>query len=320
MKSNTQKIRKDLEVYGIVAGIFLFVIFIAIIVQSSVPYNKIALDLGFAQIAWYAVFILTGISLGAYLAYEEFKKVGWNTDILFDALLYAVPLSIVGSRLYYVAFAEDGNYETIADIIGISGGGISGLSIHGAVITALIFVYFFTKRKKISFWLLADILAVGFLIGQISGRWGNFMNAELYGPVIESESYINFLPAFIRNQMFIDGFYRHPTFLYEGLWNLTGLIFLLIARRKRWFKVGDMIGLYLIWYGLGRGAIIEPLRTQGAPGDPLVFFGFYINIWLSLILFMGGGLLIIVLKRVFIKDQPYYVDMLIKEEVEHVQD
>ena len=320
MKSNTQKIRKDLEVYGIVAGIFLFVIFIAIIVQTEVPYNKIALDLGFAQIAWYAVFILTGISLGAYLAYEEFKKVGWNTDILFDALLYAVPLSIVGSRLYYVIFDPTPDYQSIQDIIGISGGGISGLSIHGAVITAFTFVYFFTKKKKISFWLLADILAVGFFIGQISGRWGNFMNAELYGPVIESESYINFLPAFIRNQMFIDGFYRHPTFLYEGLWNLAGLIFLLVARRKRWFKVGDMIGLYLMWYGLGRGAIIEPLRTQGAPGDPLMVFGLYVNIWLSLILFMGGGLLIIVLKRVFIKDQPYYVDMLVKEEVEHVQD
>ena len=89
-------------------------------------------------------------------------------------------------------------------------------------------------------------------------------------------------------------------------------MFLVLVRRELWFKVGDIMGLYLIWYGLGRGAIIEPLRTLGAPGDPLVFLGLYVNIWMSLIIFMGGGIALIIVKRILAKDQPYYIDLLIE--------
>jgi len=304
--------------YGGMFLVFAGMIMLAVLTQKGVPYNSIALDLGFAQVAWYAIFILTGISLGAYQAYQEFKRLGWNPDLLFDALLIAVPLSIVGSRLYYVIFDPNPSYETIGDVIGLTGGGISGLSIHGAVITAFIFVFFWTKKKKLSFWLLADILAIGFFIGQISGRWGNFMNQEAHGPIIASQWIVDILPAFIRNQMYIrEGGvfnYYHPTFLYESMWNFVGLVFLLVARRKRWFKVGDMFGLYLIWYGLGRGAIIEPLRT-----DPLIVFGLRVNIILSLTLFMLGGLAIIIGKRYFIKEQAYYVDMLVDENTINIE-
>src|SRR3989339_860296 len=172
---------------------------------------------------------------------------------------------------------------------------------------------FFTRKKKLEFWVLADILAVGFLIGQIIGRWGNFMNAEAYGPAIESSFMLNILPTFIKEQMTISGIVHHPTFLYEGLWNFAGLVFLLIARRKRWFKVGDMMGLYLIWYGLGRGAIIEPLRTGGDPGDALRMFGLPTNVILSLTLFMLGGLALIIVKHYVIKDQKYYKDILVEQ-------
>ena len=137
------------------------------------------------------------------------------------------------------------------------------------------------------------------------------MNREAYGPAIESEFILNILPTFIKDQMTISGITHHPTFLYEGLWNLVGLIFLLVARRKRWFKVGDVLGLYLIWYGLGRGAIIEPLRTGGDPGDALRMFGLPTNIVLSLTLFMLGGIALIIVKQLVIKDQKFYVDMLV---------
>ncbi len=300
----------DKRNYTILPIVFLIVLALAILPQSGTPYNNIAVDLGFAQIAWYAVFILTGLSLGAFLAYEEFKRVGWNPEMLFDALIWAVPLSIIGSRLYYVVFDPSPNYTSIGDVFNIQNG---GLSIHGAVITAFVFVIIWTKKKKLNFWLLADILAIGFLVGQIIGRWGNFMNREAYGPAIESEFILNILPTFIKDQMYINGVYHHPTFLYEGLWNLAGLIFLLIARRKRWFKVGDTIGLYLIWYGLGRGAIIEPLRTGGDPNDALRMFGLPTNIILSLGLFMLGGIVMIYVKSKVIKDQKYYVDMLVTQ-------
>ncbi|PKK96767.1 MAG: hypothetical protein CVV58_04655, partial [Tenericutes bacterium HGW-Tenericutes-3] len=149
--------------------------------------------------------------------------------------------------------------------------------------------------------------------GQIVGRWGNFMNAEAYGPVIESQFILNILPAFIKDQMFIAGAYHHPTFLYEGIWNFVGLVGLLIIRRKRILKVGDLFAFYLIWYGFGRGAIIEPLRVGGHPTDALRMFGLPTNIVLSIGLFMVGGIAIILLKKKFIKNQPYYVDMFVEE-------
>jgi len=302
--------KNEWVIYGLLLLAFFLVIAVAVLVQDGTPYESIALDLGFAQVAWYAVFILTGITIAATLAYLEFKRVGWNPDELLDALLIAVPLSIVGSRLYYVAFDPDPNYSSFLDVINLTNG---GLSIHGAVITAFLFIIVWTKVKKKSFWILADILAVGFLVGQIIGRWGNFMNAEAYGPIVQNSFIFEILPAFIKDQMYIAGEFRHPTFLYEGFWNFAGLIFLLIARRKRWFKVGDMMGLYLFWYGLGRGAIIEPLRTQGHPTDALRVFGLPANILFSLTLFMLGGIAIIVVKHFVIKDQKYYVDMLVTE-------
>ncbi len=300
----------DSRNYVIAILVFITVLSLAVLTQNGYPFNRTALDLGFAEVQWYAVFILTGLSLGAFIAYEEFKRVGWNPDLLFDGLLWAVPLSIIGSRLYYVIFDPNPSYGSLIDIINITNG---GLSIHGAVITAFIFVFFFTRKKKLEFWVLADILAVGFLIGQIIGRWGNFMNAEAYGPAIESSFMLNILPTFIKEQMTISGVVHHPTFLYEGLWNFAGLVFLLIARRKRWFKVGDMMGLYLIWYGLGRGAIIEPLRTGGDPGDALRMFGLPTNVILSLTLFMLGGLALIIVKHYVIKDQKYYKDILVEQ-------
>lgn len=310
------KNKQAIYLYGGALLAFMLLITIAVSSLNGSPMdssldqfdNRTALDLGFAQVAWYATFILTGILIGGTLAYFEFKKLGWNTEILFDGLLYAVPLAIVGARLYYVIFDPTPNYNNFIDVINITEG---GLAIHGAVITTLIFVIFFTKKKKISFWAMADIIAIGFLVGQIIGRWGNFMNGEAHGPAIQSQFILNLLPNFIETNMTnpVTNITYHPTFFYEGLWNFLGLVGLLVTRRFKLFKVGDMIALYLIWYGLGRGLIIEPLRQ-----DPLYIFGLKANIVLSLVLFAGGGVLLLILKRVFIKDQKYYVEMLVNDE------
>ncbi len=304
------KHKNTFYLYGGLLAAFILLIIIAVSTLDGSPMdtsiqqfnNRTALDLGFAQITWYATFILTGIVIAGTLAYFEFKKVGWNTDILFDGLLYAVPLAIIGARLYYVIFDPTPNYNNFIDVINITEG---GLAIHGAVIVTLVFIIFFTKKKKIDVWVLADILAVGFLVGQIIGRWGNFMNGEAHGPAIQSQFILTLLPNFIESNMTnpVNGITYHPTFFYEGLWNFLGLVGLLITRRMKLFKVGDMIALYLIWYGLGRGLIIEPLRQ-----DPLYIFGLKANIVLSLVLFVGGGIALLILKRVFIKDQKYYIE------------
>ena len=319
MKKMIEYLKKNKNAFYLYGGVLLVFITLIIIAVSSLngsPMdssisqidNETALNLGFAEIKWYAIFILMGIVFAATLAYFEIKKLGWNPDILFDGLLYAVPLAILGARLYYVIFDPSPNYHNFIDVIDLRQG---GLAIHGAVIVTVIFLYFFTKKKKINFWAFADILAIGFLVGQIVGRWGNFMNGEAHGPAIQSEFILNVLPQFIKTNMTdpVSNIVYHPTFFYEGLWNFLGLVGFLIVRRHKLLKVGDMIAIYLIWYGLGRGLIIEPLRQ-----DPLYIFGLKANIVLSLTLFVGGGILILVLKRIILKDQPYYAEMLVKHE------
>jgi phosphatidylglycerol---prolipoprotein diacylglyceryl transferase len=306
MKNWMIKYQTPLKLYGGALAYFLLLLLVAVGFQGEAPYNPIALDLGFAQIAWYAVFILSGMIIAVTWSLDEFKRKGLDPEFLYDALLWGVPLAILGARLYYVIFDPNKNYSTLLDIVNVTRG---GLAIHGAVIVAIVFAYIYTKKRKINFFLVVDIIVVGFLIGQIIGRWGNFMNQEAYGPVIESQFILNILPNFIKDQMFILGNYHHPTFLYEGLWNLTGLIAILVIRRKKWFKIGDHLALYLIWYGLGRGAIIEPLRTGGATYDALRFLGLPVNIYLSLILFMGGGLILLFVKRRYMNHLPYYVEV-----------
>lgn len=300
------KKNNEIVVYLISLLAFAFLIFIAIYFQTTTPYNKVALDLGFAKIAWYAVFILTGLIIAVVWSIQEFRLKGIKEDFLFDALFWSVPLAIIGSRIYYVIFDPVKDYNTILDILDVTRG---GLSIHGVVITVFVFLIFYSKKKNVNFWLIMDIVAVGFLLGQIVGRWGNFMNQEAYGPAIESTTLLNIIPTFIKDQMFINGFYHHPTFLYEGIWNTIGLILILIIRRKRIFKVGDHFALYLIWYGFGRGLIIEPLRIGGAQYDALRFLGLPVNVYLSIILFFIGGLFLIYFKNKYNPNLGFYKDI-----------
>ncbi|HHW79204.1 MAG TPA: prolipoprotein diacylglyceryl transferase [Acholeplasmataceae bacterium] len=314
MRKFIEKNKKDIFIYLGYIIVLIVLITLATAFQKTTPYNNIAIDFSFigldsVQVAWYAVFILSGILLGATMAYQEFKRLGWNTDILFDGLLIIAPLAIIGARLYYVLFDPNGSAETFMEVIAIWEG---GLAIHGAVIVAGIGVVLFARYKKINVWALFDILAIGLLMGQIAGRWGNFMNLEAHGDITNNTFLISVLPNFITKQMGANlnsGIY-HPTFLYEGLLNFVALTGLFILRRKRLLKAGESMGIYLLWYGLVRGLIIEPLRT-----DQLMIFGnIPVNILLSLVLFALGGIVIIVYLRFIKKDQPYYFDLLVDEE------
>lgn len=284
-----------------------FLLLLILATLGNAPYKTTAIEIGNFRIAWYAVFIMTGIAFGVVLAVYEAKFVDINKTYLLDGALYAIILSILGARLYYVIFDPNkaNNYKNIGDVFNIAGG---GMAIHGAIITAIIFVIVYSKIKKMNVFALSDLLAPGFLIGQIVGRWGNFMNQEAHGgPMSESTYNVlkNIIPKFIMENMNIGGVYYHPTFLYEGLWNLLGLIIILIVRRKRLLKVGDLIGYYLIWYGLGRGLLIEPFRT-----DPLYIGPLRVNILFSIVLFAVGGVSYLVVKNVLKRDLPYYLDLV----------
>lgn len=305
-----QFIRKYPEV--VVGPLMLLWVFILIVIATNglgtIDSSKegTAFSIGSFSIKWYAIFILTGIIFAAIYGYYEFPRIGISRNTLTDGLLFIVPLSILGSRLYYVIFDPVGGYNSLWDVLDFTRG---GLAIHGAIITAVILVIIFAKIKKKSIWNFFDILVIGFLIGQIIGRWGNFINQEAHGPeVVNSWVFRSLVPGFVKKNMEIGGVTYHPTFLYEGFLNFIVLVFLVTIRRFRALKVADGLGIYLVLYGVIRGLIIEPLRT-----DPLIIGGLKVNIVFSLALFGGGGLLFLILKYIFVKDLPFYYDLAINE-------
>ncbi|PID14799.1 MULTISPECIES: prolipoprotein diacylglyceryl transferase [unclassified Sporosarcina] len=220
--------------------------------------NPVAFSLGPIGIRWYGILIALGIVLAFIVVQKEMVKRGLHQDFLTDLLIWAIPIAIISARIYYVIFSWDYYKENPGQIIQIWEGGIA---IHGALIGAFITTYVYTKRRGISFWKIVDIAAAGLLIGQIIGRWGNFMNQEAHGgPVSEKFLETTIIPDWIMNQMTIEGVTYHPTFLYESLWNLVGLIIIILLRRVN-LKRGEMFLFYLVWYSIGR-FFIEGMRTD----------------------------------------------------------
>ena len=231
------------------------------------PLNRVFLQLGPITIYWYAVFIMSGVALGLFLAIREGKKMGINSEFFYDLVTYGLPISIIGARIYYVAFSWDYYSSHPEGIIKIWQGGIA---IHGAIIAAFIFGYFFCKKRKVSFWLVADIASVSFIIAQAIGRWGNFMNQEAHGGVVPGATldaqreFLQslFIPDFIVNNMYINEAYYHPTFLYESLWNMVGFLFIVFVLRKLpKLLVGEIAAFYAVWYSIGR-YLVEGMRTD----------------------------------------------------------
>ncbi len=220
--------------------------------------NPVAFALGPFEVRWYGILIALGIVLAFIVVQKEMVKRGMHPDFLTDLLIWAVPISIISARIYYVIFSWDFYKDHPEQIIRIWEGGIA---IHGALIGAFITTYVYTKRKGISFWKTVDIAAAGLLIGQIIGRWGNFMNQEAHGgPVSEKFLETTIIPDWIMDQMTIQGVTYHPTFLYESSWNFVGLIIILLLRKVA-LKRGEMFLFYLVWYSIGR-FFIEGMRTD----------------------------------------------------------
>ncbi|WP_064093032.1 prolipoprotein diacylglyceryl transferase [Rossellomorea aquimaris] len=227
--------------------------------QNITPIDPIAFQLGPFQVHWYGVIIGLGIALGLYLVIQESKRLGLHPDTFVDLLVWAIPIAIISARIYYVIFEWDYYAQNPGDIIKVWNGGIA---IHGALIGSVATTFVFAKIKGISFWKLTDIAAPSIILGQAIGRWGNFINQEAHGGEVTRAFLENLmLPKFIIDQMYINGTYYHPTFLYESLWNIAGFILLLIIRRKVNIRRGELFLSYVIWYSIGR-FFVEGLRTD----------------------------------------------------------
>lgn len=242
--------------------------------------DGILVDLGFVQIYWYSLMLFVGFLLGGYLLLREARRFGIDDEFIINLFFYTIPIAIIGARLYYVVFNWDLYAANPIDILKIWEG---GLAIHGGILFGLIFLIIYTKKYGYSVIKLMDMAAIGLIVGQIIGRWGNFFNGEAHGGETTLE-FLNslHLPKFIIEGMNISGVYYHPTFLYESLWNLIGLIIMLIFRRTKIARNGQIAGLYLIWYGIGR-YFVESMRT-----DSLMFGEFKVAQIVSILFIIVG--------------------------------
>lgn len=266
-------------------------------IYSIQPLNPIAFKLGPIPVHWYGLIIGIGIAIAFLLATREEKRRGLPNETFADLLIWAIPISIICARIYYVIFKWDYYSVNPSEILQIWHG---GLAIHGALIGAIGTAIVFAYKKKIPFFKLADIAAPSIILGQAIGRWGNFMNQEAYGGEVSREFLENLhLPEFIINQMYINGQYHHPTFLYESVWNFLGFL-LLISLRRLNLKQGEIFFTYLIFYSIGR-YFIEGMRT-----DSLMFLGIRVAQLMSISFILLALIMILIRRRN--KSIPNYLD------------
>jgi len=242
--------------------------------------NPVAFEVFGIAIRWYGILMATAILIGSIVMIKNGKKIGVKEEDLIDLILWVLPSAIIGARLYYVAFEWQHYQGDIMKIINVRNG---GMAIHGGVLGGVIAGYIFCKIRKLEFWRLADIAAPALIFGQALGRWGNFANSEAHGG-----------PTDLPWAIVVDGIKVHPTFLYESIWNLGVLAILLVYGKKK-KSHGEIFGLYLIGYSVGR-FFIEGLRT-----DSLMFMGMRVAQLISITLILIGGT-IIYRKRKEIRD------------------
>ncbi len=222
--------------------------------------NRVAFQIGSWPVYWYGIIIAAGFLLAVLYCSRRAHEFGIQQDDIVDMLFFAVPLAIIGARLYYIVFyldlfrGEDGGLD-FGKMVRIWDG---GLAIYGGVIASVLTLLVFCRVRKIKFLAFADLGVFGLLIGQAVGRWGNFVNIECYGGPTD-------LPWRMGIYELVDGTMQyvevHPTFLYESAWNLLGLLALWWISKK-WQKFdGQMFLSYFAWYGVGR-AFIEGMRTD----------------------------------------------------------
>lgn len=254
------------------------------------------------RIAYYGIIIGCGMLAGLWIAQADAKRRGQDPELYLDLALYAIIFSILGARIYYVIFEWDYYKNNLLEILNLRGG---GLAIYGGIIAGALTLIVFTRVRKLSFFSMADSAVLGLVTGQMIGRWGNFFNCEAFGGYTDSLLAMRIKLSLVSSGMLnenvlshlivengVEYIQVHPTFLYESLWNLGLLCFLLWYRRRKTFD-GEMLWLYLLGYGMGR-FWIEGLRT-----DQLILFGTGIAVSqaLSLLLILTSGTVLLIRRR-----------------------
>lgn len=208
--------------------------------------DPVAFTVGVKEIYWYALIILTGFLLGLLFVYRTCEKRGVKKDNIWDIALYGLVSGIIGARIYYVIFALD-EFNSVWDMFKIWNG---GLAIYGGIIGASIATFIYCRIKKLNTANVFDVCAPGLFIGQAIGRFGNFVNAEVFGRETD-----NLLAMSINGGKGV-----HPLFLYESMWNILGLIILVMLRDKKKAD-GQVFCFYIFWYSLGR-LFLEGMRNS----------------------------------------------------------
>ena len=271
------------------------------------PDRSTAIRLGSLDIKWYAVFILTGAILAFLWVRHQLKKDGKNPSMYDTFFVLVIPIAIIGARLWYVfGSLDEFEGQSIWYILNPASG---GLAIHGGVLAGIIFgiIYFRTRYKDVPLTYHLDTIVPAVLIGQFIGRWGNFMNQEVYG-YCTSEGKLWFVPTFILENI-VDvsacpiGEYNQPLFLYESFINFVGFILIAIVLRNFWKKYrkpGDLFACYLLWYGIFR-LILEPMRED-------VYIMEIFGLPLSVVTAVGsivGGIAMLIFTRIYFKNKTF---------------
>lgn len=251
-------------------------------VAFTLPIGKNGWD-----VYWYGIIIATGFLLAIIYGRLNAKRFDLDFDKLLDVIIVTVPVAILCARTYYVIFSGD-HISSVSDFFGFSSGsGFSGIAIYGGVIGAAICGTLMCKLKKINMLDALDLAALGFLIGQGVGRWGNFTNQEAFGALTGS-SFWGMTSANTVKE--VGEGLVHPCFLYESVWCIAGFFVLHFLSKKRKFS-GEVALYYCVWYGFGR-AIIEPLRT-----DSLRIGPFKVSFLLSLVICIGAAVALVMIRK-----------------------
>ncbi|PNZ96697.1 prolipoprotein diacylglyceryl transferase [Staphylococcus nepalensis] len=260
--------------------------------------DPIAFELGPISVHWYGIIIAVGILMGYFIAQESIKRIGFDKDTLVDIIFWSAIFGFIVARIYFVIFQWPYYAQNLIEIPMIWYGGIA---IHGGLIGGFITGIIVCKQKNINPFQIGDVVAPSLILGQGIGRWGNFMNHEAHGGPVSKTVLENLhIPDFIINNMYIEGQYYQPTFLYESVWDILGFVVLILLRKH--LRIGDTFALYLIWYSIGR-FFVEGMRTDSL----MLTSDIRVAQVMSIVLIIAGVILMIIRRVKY--NAPRYKDV-----------